>query len=174
MVVSRRSFEETVVPHLDAAYNYARWLTHNAAEAEDVVHDAYLRALRYFSTFRDDNARAWLLTIVRNTWFGQSRRHRFQTTDGEEMEMVDPTPGPEAQLLQQQDVHEVREALASLPTDFREVLVLRELESLSYREIANVVGVPIGTVMSRLSRARERLQHVLLDRRQSGGARAVS
>ena len=160
-----RNFEEVVVPHLDAAFNYARWLTKNDADAEDVVQDATIRALRYFSSLRNDDARAWLLTIVRNTWYGRlgqkSAPQRAGVYDEMTDERRDERLGPEALVLQQQAVEQVQLALESLPVDFREVVVLRELEGLSYKEIAAVVGVPVGTVMSRLSRARERLLTLL-------------
>jgi RNA polymerase sigma-70 factor (ECF subfamily) len=163
--MASRVFEDTVLPHLDAAFNYARWLTKNDADAEDVVQDACVRAMRYFSSFRDDDARAWLFTIVRNAWYSRvSRRPR----------VTDPTPfgaasdeprdsalDPEERLLQQHSVALVRAALERLPIDFREVIVLREIEGLSYKEIAAVVCVPVGTVMSRLARGRERLSAVL-------------
>jgi RNA polymerase sigma factor (sigma-70 family) len=172
-----RSFEEIVLPHLDAAFNYARWLTKNDADAEDVVQDAYVRALRFFSSLRGEDARAWLLTIVRNTWYGRFPRR----AGGAVMTVVDENPDeradvgldPEAQLIQQQTVEQVRGALEALPSDFREVLVLRELEGLSYKEIAAVVGVPIGTVMSRLARARERLQDLLAGSEVDGGHRGL-
>src|ERR1700724_1416202 len=153
-----RSFEEVVLPHLDAAFNYARWLTKNEADAEDVVQDAYLRALRFFSSLRGEDARAWLLTIVRNTWYGRFPRRAgggvITVAAQEEAQRPDASLDPEAQLIQQQTVEQVRRALETLPTDFREVLVLRELEGLSYKEIAAIVGIPLGTVMSRLARAR--------------------
>jgi len=158
-------FEEVVLPHLDAAFNYARWLTRNQADAEDVVQDAYVRALRFFSSLRGDNARAWLLTIVRHTWYGRFPRsgggHEMRVFD--EMSNECPAEGldPEALLLQRQTVDEVRAALEQLPVEFREVVVLRELEGLSYKEIAAVTGIPIGTVMSRLARGRERLLTIL-------------
>ena len=160
------TFEETVVPHLDAAFNYARWLTRDDAEAEDVVQDACVRAMRFFSSFRNDNARAWLFTIVRNTWFSRlSRRHQGlpQTiaADSPHVVLVDDELDPEERLVRQHTVLRVREALEQLPGDFREVLVLRELEGLSYKEIASVVRIPVGTVMSRLARGRERLMGVL-------------
>jgi RNA polymerase sigma-70 factor (ECF subfamily) len=161
-----RSFEEVVLPHLDAAFNYARWLTKNDADAEDVVQDAYVRALRFFSSLRDENARAWLFTIVRNTWYGRFPRRAtsavVNVADDEADSQADVGLDPEALLIQQQTVDHVRRALDTLPTDFREVLVLRELEGLSYKEIAAIVGIPIGTVMSRLARARERLAGVLV------------
>lgn len=154
-------FEEVVVPHLNAAFNYARWLTRNEADAEDVVQDAYVRALRFFSSLRSDNARAWLLTIVRHTWYGRfSSRERapeMRVFDEMSNECPAESPDPEALLLQKQTVDEVRAALEQLPVEFREVVVLRELEGLSYKEIAAVTGIPVGTVMSRLARGRQRL-----------------
>lgn len=160
-----RGFEEVVLPHLDAAFNYARWLTNNDAEAEDVVQDACLRAMRFFASLRDDNARAWLFAIVRNTWFSRVSRRAGATEttlmDGARNVPADETLDPEEQLLQQHTVARVRAALEQLPADFREVIVLRELEGLSYKEIAAVVHVPIGTVMSRLARGRERLLAML-------------
>src|SRR5438309_1890655 len=160
-----RVFEETVLPHLDAAFNYARWLTNNSAEAEDVVQDACIRAMRFLSSLRDDDARAWLFTIVRNTWYSRvSRRANMAEAtplDRAQDERPDVALDPEEQLLQQHTVAVVRAAVEQLPVDFREVLVLREFEGLSYKEIAAVVQVPIGTVMSRLARARERLLSVL-------------
>ena len=156
-----RRFAETVLPHLDAAFNYARWLTRNDADAEDVVQDACVRAMRFFSSLRDDDARGWLFAIVRNTWYSRASR-RTAATEGAPLkdagsEPADQAPDPEARLLQQDTVGRVRAALEQLPSDFREVIVLRELEGLSYKEIAAMIGVPIGTVMSRLARGRERL-----------------
>jgi RNA polymerase sigma-70 factor (ECF subfamily) len=158
-------FEDRVLPHLDAAFNYARWLTRNDADAEDVVQDACVRALRFFSSLRDDDARAWLFAIVRNTWYSRaSRRASLPQTapwNGAEDERSDAGLDPEERLLQQHTVARVHAALDQLPVDFREVIVLREIEGLSYKEIAAIVGVPAGTVMSRLSRARERLTALL-------------
>jgi RNA polymerase sigma-70 factor (ECF subfamily) len=154
-----RVFEETVLPHLDAAFNYARWLTRNDTEAEDVVQDACMRAMRYFSSLRGEDARAWLFTIVRNTWYSRVTR-RGNVTEAASLDNDEPPDDgldPEAQLQQQQTVECVRAAIERLPVDFREVIVLREIEGLSYKEIAAIVRVPIGTVMSRLARARERL-----------------
>jgi RNA polymerase sigma-70 factor (ECF subfamily) len=158
-------FEETVLPHLDAAFNYARWLTRNDADAEDVVQDACVRAMRFFSSLRDDDARAWLFTIVRNAWYSRVSRKAnvaegTRLNDGQD-QRPDNALDPEERLLQQHTVGLVRAALEQLPVDFREAIVLREIEGLSYREIAEVAGVPIGTVMSRLARARERLQTIL-------------
>ena len=160
-----RAFEETVLPHLDAAFNYARWLTRNHAEAEDVVQDACVRAMRFFTSLRGDDARGWLFAIVRNTWYSRVARRASMTevtpVDGAQDQTADNALDPEEQLLQQRDVARVRAALERLPVDFREVIVLREIEGLSYKEIAAVVRIPIGTVMSRLARARERLLTVL-------------
>ena len=159
--MSPHRFETVVGPHLNAAFNYARWLTRNDADAEDVVQDAAMRAFRFLPSLRTENPRAWLLTIVRHTWYARLGRQDAHAHMAEYDEMADPRPDhhpdPEALLLQQQTVDRVRRAVESLPDDFREVVVLRELEGLSYKEIAEVVGVPMGTVMSRLSRARERL-----------------
>jgi len=160
-----RAFEDTVLPHLDAAFNYARWLTKNSAEAEDVVQDACVRAMRYLSSLRDDDARAWLFAIVRNTWYSRvSRRANVAEAtplDSAQDARPDVALDPEERLLQQHTVALVRAALEQLPVDFREVIVLREFEGLSYKEIATVIRVPIGTVMSRLARGRERLMAVL-------------
>ena len=169
--MSRRSFEEVVMPHVDAAFNYARWLTRNEADAEDVVQDAYVRAFKFFSSFRGDDARSWLLTIVRNTWYGRFPRRAAGVsvvkTDENGDDRPDESLNPEALVIQQETVERVRLALEELPADFREVLVLRELEGLSYKEIAAVVTIPIGTVMSRLARGRERLFAVLAAREVS-------
>jgi RNA polymerase sigma-70 factor (ECF subfamily) len=159
-----RVFEETVLPHLDAAFNYARWLAKNETEAEDVVQDACIRAMRFFSSLRDEDARPWLLAIVRNTWYSRVSRRASTTeaalgTTGDER--PDDALDPEERLLQQHTVERVRAAIEQLPADYREVLVLREMEGMSYKEIAAVVQVPIGTVMSRLARSRERLLAIL-------------
>ena len=158
-------FEEIVLPHLDAAYNYARWLTRNDAEAEDVVQDACVRAMRFLPSLRDGDARPWLFAIVRNVWYSRIARRAgpaepspFSTA---RHEPADRALDPEARLLQQDAAGRVREALEQLPHDFREVLVLREFEEMSYKEIASVIGAPIGTVMSRLARARDRLSLLL-------------
>jgi len=159
-----RVFEETVLPHLDAAFNYARWLAKNETEAEDVVQDACVRAMRFFSSLRDEDARPWLLAIVRNTWYSRVSRRASTTeaalgTTGDER--PDDALDPEERLLQQHTAERVRAAIEQLPADYREVLVLREMEGMSYKEIAAVVQVPIGTVMSRLARSRERLLAIL-------------
>jgi len=162
---ARGAFDAVVGPHLNAAFNYARWLTRNDADAEDIVQDAAIRAFRYFGSLRNDNPRAWLLTIVRNTWYARAaqRAARPRLVEYDEMTHAQPDdrPDPEALALQQQTANRVRQAVESLPDDFREVIVLRELEGMSYKEIAEVAGIPMGTVMSRLARARERLLGVL-------------
>src|SRR5499427_5014968 len=131
-----RTFEDLVLPNLDAAFNYARWLTRNDTDAEDVVQDACVRALRFFSSLRDDNARAWLLAIVRNAYFSRVSRTPLVTgpTPLEADGRPDGALDPEARLLQKHTVARVRAALDQLPIDFREVIVLRELEGLSYKE----------------------------------------
>ena len=158
-------FEQMALPHLDAAYNLARWLTGNEHDAEDVVQDAYVRAFKFFGGFRGGNCRSWLLTIVRNTaytWLEKNRgRHPVDEFDEEAHAVEDDSTNPEALLQLQADREQVREAVGQLPAEFREVIVLRELEDLSYREIAGIAGIPIGTVMSRLARARKILQQTL-------------
>ena len=155
------NFEEAVMPHMDAAYNLARWLTRNDADAQDMVQEAYLRALRFFSGFRGTDARAWLLTIVRNTCYTWLRRNRSPelSCDFDEIVLARESegPDPETEQLMKAQAQLVNDAIEKLPIEFREVVVLRELEELSYKEIAVVLEVPIGTVMSRLARARKRL-----------------
>jgi len=165
-------FERTLLPHMRAAYNLARWLTRSDQDAEDVVQEAYLRAVRFFGGFRGGDAKAWLLTIVRNTshsaW--QRRRDSGATVpiDEDTPEVEDASLGPEDLLLQKASGQEVRAVLDALPVEFREVVVLRELEGLSYREMADVIQLPIGTVMSRLARARARLRRGLEERLRGG------
>ena len=168
-----RDFDAIVAPHMDAAFNYARWLTKNDADAEDVLQDAAIRALRFLPSLRGDDARPWLLAIVRNTWYGRLAKQgdwRHAASYEEAMdERRDDSLGPEALVLQRRTVEQVQNAVESLPVDFREVIVLRELEGLSYKDIAAIAGVPIGTVMSRLSRARERLLAILKPATPAGG-----
>jgi len=156
------NFEEVVLPHLDAAYNLARWLTRNPQDAEDVVQEAYLRAFRFFGGFRGGNARAWLLKIVRNTcytWVHQNRAQQPTTAFDEELHTdMAESKSPETLLLRNADSQFLNQALQELPPVLREVLVLLELEELSYKEIAEVLDIPIGTVMSRLARSRHRLR----------------
>ena len=174
-VAVRRTFEETVLPHLDAAFNYARWLTRNDSEAEDVVQDAYLRAFRFFSTLRGSDARPWLLAIVRNAWYGRAASRR-QFANGDDLDAAghvaaEDAVDPEALLMRRETVDDVRRAIDALPSDFREVIVLREIEGMAYKEIAEVIAAPIGTVMSRLARARDRLSSLLGARERSAGGR---
>jgi RNA polymerase sigma-70 factor, ECF subfamily len=167
-------FERALLPHMRAAYNLARWLTRTDQDAEDVVQEAYLRAVRFFGGFRGGDAKAWLLTIVRNTSHSAWQRGRAAggtvPIDEDTPEPEDASLGPEDLLLQKASGQEVREALNALPVEFREVVVLRELEGLSYKEMAEVTGLPIGTVMSRLARARARLRRGLEERLRGGPA----
>src|ERR1700686_144991 len=159
------NFEEAILPHLDAAYNLARWLMRNEQDAQDVAQEAYLRAFRFFPGFRGGDARAWLLKIVRNTsytWLHANRSLQDATEFDENFFTPDSCPpNPEEVVLQNENDALVRKALEKLPPNFREVLILRELEGMSYREIADITGMPAGTVMSSLSRARGRLRQVL-------------
>ncbi len=162
-------FEQIVLPHLDAAHNLARWLVADATLAEDVVQDSVVRALNYFGSYRGGDARAWLLQIVRNNAYsalGARKRGGMTSLDSMEpgpdgelpaLQVPDPADDPEAALVHHEDLTRLDRALAALPVELRECLVLHELEDLSYKEIAHVTGVPIGTVMSRLWRARRAL-----------------
>jgi RNA polymerase sigma-70 factor, ECF subfamily len=154
-------FNRSVLPYLDAAYNLARHLVRDTHEAEDAVQEAFVRAIRYFDGFRGTDGRAWLLSIVRNTCYTQLRRRRLAGEnvefDEEVHAVADYGTGPEADLARTIATESLREAVSQLAVEFREVLVLRELEGLSYKEIAQVAGVPIGTVMSRLARGRRQL-----------------
>jgi RNA polymerase sigma-70 factor (ECF subfamily) len=158
-------FEALVLPFLDAAYNLARWLAHDDADAQDVVQEAMLRALRYFDSFHGGDARVWLLAIVRNTFYSWRSRtlpdSLREPLDDDAHPLIDEHPSPETLTLLAVDVGSLQRALERLPPPLREVLVLRELEECSYKEIAAVTGQKIGTVMSRLARARERLKHEL-------------
>ena len=158
-------FEEIALPHMAAAYNLARWLVHNEADAEDIVQEAYLRAFKFFSGYYGGDTRAWLLTIVRNTsytWLQQNRALRLADPIEDKLDEVGlDFADPEILFLQSVDSQIVRHALQELPVEFREVMVLREMEALSYKEIANIVDIPIGTVMSRLKRGRKRLHGLL-------------
>jgi RNA polymerase sigma-70 factor, ECF subfamily len=167
------SFDEVVLPHLDAAYRLARWLTGNEHDAEDVVQEASLRAFRYFRTFTGGNGRAWFLRIVRNTgwgWRGHSGRAPTDPFDEEQHSSAWPSSDPETLLLQTDDIRLIEQAMSHLPDRFRELLVRRELEGLSYRDLADVMGIPIGTVMSRLSRARDALRGALDSELKDGAA----
>jgi RNA polymerase sigma-70 factor, ECF subfamily len=159
----RIRFERAVLPQLDAAYNLARWLTRNATDAEDVVQEACERALKYFGAFRGGDAKAWFLTIVRHAcydWLKRNRPAEIVPGDGESIEEIsDPdAPTPEQVVTRRSSAVALSDAIAALPIGYREVLILREIEELPYKEIARVVDIPIGTVMSRLARARSLLQ----------------
>lgn len=156
-------FEQAVLPHLDSAYNLARWLVRNDHDAEDLVQEACLRALKSFEGFRGGDSRAWLLAIVRNSCYTWLEQNRALTAafDEEIHTASDPSETPEALLLRNVDASLVNDALGELPPKFREAIVLREMEGMSYHEIAALCGIPLGTVMSRLARARQRLEEIL-------------
>ena len=166
------SFDEVVLPHLRAAHRLARWLMRNEHDAEDAVQEASLRAFRYFRTFTGGNGRAWFLRIVRNTcrsWRGHSGQAPSEPFDEERHSSSRPACDPETLVLQTNDVLLIELAMRKMPDRFRELLVLRELEGLSYRELADVLSIPMGTVMSSLSRARRAFREALdNDRKQSG------
>ena len=158
------AFQRALGPHMRAAWNLARWLVRDDADAEDVLQEAYVRAFRHFDTFRGERARGWLLSIVRNAcWSFLSRRGEAPEAFDEERDTaavvpLQMTPEPEAQLVRSDQARRIQEEVQALRPEFREAFILRELEGLSYKEIADVTAVPIGTVMSRLSRARRELQ----------------
>jgi len=176
-------FEQIMLPHLDAAYNLARWLVRDASIAEDVVQDAYERACRYFSAFRGGPGRAWLLQIVRNAAYStlKTQRQRMEVSlsagmhaaaeDSLIADVPDSSPDPETTVAQRQDLAALDDALNALPVAWRECLILREVEELSYKEMARTMEVPIGTVMSRLSRARQALQREVVRDDQQGYVR---
>ena len=170
----QKHFQEVALPHLDAVYNLARWLTRNDDDAQDVAQEAYLRAFKFFNGFHGGDGRAWLFTIVRNTYYTWLQKNRSRAQDesfDEEIHGLDDSSStlvdsrahsnPEVLLMQQASKQIINKALERLPTESREVIVLRELEDLSYKEIAGIVEVPIGTVMSRLARARKLLRDQL-------------
>ena len=161
-------FEHAIVPHLDAAYNLARWLTGNDQNAQDVVQEACLRAFRAFAGFHGENGRAWLLTIVRNTAYTALQKDRGlsqMTPFDEEIHGQVERPGgettPATALSGAEDQQRITQAIAALPEEFREAIVLRHQDGLSYKEIAEIAGVPTGTIMSRLARARARIKQFL-------------
>jgi RNA polymerase sigma factor (sigma-70 family) len=160
-------FEQAILPHMDAAYNLARWLARNEQDAQDVVQEAYLRAFRFFGGYRGGNSRAWLLKIVRNTfytWAQQNRMQHISEPFDEQLHAVESDDAsPETALVKKADSQLVRRALEELPIEFREALVMRELEGMSYKEIADIADIPLGTVMSRLARGRKELQKRLME-----------
>jgi len=159
------SFEAAMLPHLDAAHNLARWLLRNEQDAQDVVQESYLRAFRSFSGFQGTNGRAWLLTIVRNTSYTLLKKNRavdFTTPFDEEIHATGhESVSPATILAHCEDAELIREAMDELPAEFREILALRHQEGLSYKEIADIAQIPLGTVMSRLARARDKLKEYL-------------
>jgi RNA polymerase sigma-70 factor, ECF subfamily len=164
----QHQFNALMLPHMEAAYNLARWLTGNTDDASDVVQESYLRAIKFFSSYRGGAARAWLLTIVRNTslnWLKQKRNQKVvplpnagDDDDSGGPELVDDKADPEFDLIQKQAAATMDQLIAALPVQYREVVILREIEEFSYKEIAEVTGMPIGTVMSRLARAKKAIQ----------------
>ncbi|CAG9196201.1 RNA polymerase sigma factor [Paraburkholderia tropica] len=172
-------FQALALPHLDAAYNLARWLSRNPGDAEDIVQEAFLRAFRFFDTFRGEQARPWLLAIVRRVWYDEWRRRAGAEEVAPFDELRDDTPpdgwdtgsiDPETLAIRAEDTRRVQDALQRLPVEYREVLVLRELEEMGYREIATVIDVPVGTVMSRLARGRKRLAAMLAAQQGRGAS----
>jgi RNA polymerase sigma-70 factor (ECF subfamily) len=173
--VPGESFDDVVLPHLDVAYRLARWLMRNEQDAQDVVQEASLRAFRYFRTFTGGDGRAWFLRIVRNTCCGwRSRRFEALTDPFDERQHCSgrPTSDPETLLLQTDDASLIARAMRNLPNRFHQLLVLRELEGLSYRELSDVMGIPMGTVMSSLSRARQALRGALENELKPSGVSA--
>jgi RNA polymerase sigma-70 factor, ECF subfamily len=159
------SFEETMLPHMDAAHNLAKWLLHNEQDAQDVVQEAYLRAFKSFGGFHGSNGRAWLLTIVRNTAYTLLKKNRavdLRTTFDEEIHVTGHDSASPATILEHaEDTELIRKAVDELPAEFREILILRHQEDLSYKELGEILKIPTGTVMSRLARARAKLKEYL-------------
>ena len=176
----RVRFEAQALPHFDAAYNLARWLTRSPADADDIVQDAMMRAYRAFDDVRGGDVKPWLLAIVRNCFLTATRRAKERKVipliderrDAEEIEYADEAPDPETTAMQADQSRKLNGLIAGLPQEFREVIVLREMEDLSYRDIAEIVAVPIGTVMSRLARGRALLRE-RWNRNVEGGRHAV-
>jgi RNA polymerase sigma-70 factor, ECF subfamily len=170
-----RLFEEVVLPHLNAAYNLARWLTRNEQDAQDVVQEAYLRAFRFFDGYHGGDAKSWMLEIVRNTCFTWLRREKrnpaavFDESTHTSRVTGSQRPNQEDALVEDAKRTILRDCIERLPEEFREVIVMRELEEMSYRQIADTTGLAAGTVMSRLSRARKRLEDCAGGRKQEAG-----
>src|ERR1700730_3144366 len=163
-------FEETILPHLKSAHNLARWLTRNEDDAQDVVQEAYLRAFRFFDGFKGGDGKAWLLAVVRNTCLTWRRRQKNTLADvafDETAHSSDRAVTAEAGLVEAASMAPLRNCIESLPLEYREIIIMRELEELSYREIADIASVPIGTVMSRLARARKRLEDCVRSRKRN-------
>lgn len=170
-LTKEKRFQAEVMPHLDSAFNLARWLSRSNQDAEDIVQEAYLRAYKFFDGFHGEDGRAWLLSIVRNTfytWYRQNKAGAQNTQFEEQLHStrsadtgVAPDNDPEYQLIQKDSQRQMQQALEALSVEFREVMVLRELEDMSYKQIAGIAGIPIGTVMSRLGRGRKQLAEIL-------------
>jgi RNA polymerase sigma factor (sigma-70 family) len=171
-------FEEAVLPHLDAAFNLARWLVRNSTDAQDLVQEAYLRAWKGFAGFHGGNSRSWILTIVRNTCYTWLRKYSKRDLTVEFDEGIhtqeNSVPNPERMFSENASRELLEQALQQLPAEFRESIVLRELEGLSYKEISEIAGVPVGTVMSRLARARARLRDCIAGVTGDGGLTCVA
>ena len=166
-------FQTMMLPHLNPAFNLARWLARSNQDAEDIVQEAYLRAFKFFDSFHGEDGRAWLLGIVRNTfytWYQQNKTQSLSTQFEEELHSIQidvdaamqyADNNPEAQLIQKDSLQQMYQAMKALPVEYREVMVMRELEELSYKQIAGIIGIPMGTVMSRLGRGRKLLAEIL-------------
>lgn len=158
-----KRFDDIIAVHINAAYNLARWLTKNDHDAEDVVQESFVRAYQFYGGFRGGDSRAWLMRIVRNTcytWLDKNKAARqVEFNCDEHINAASDDPTPEAVLLRNIESQILKAAIEQLPPEFREILILRDLEDLSYKEIAEIVSIPIGTVMSRLARARKRVAH---------------
>lgn len=166
-------FEQAILPHLNAAYNLAHWIVNNEQDAEDIVQESFLRAYKYFASYQGGNSRSWLLAIVRNLCYSWIQQHRAQDISVElddEIASDEMDPGnPEILEQVKSNRQEVAKALEALPVEYRELIVLRELEEMSYKEIAHIAGIPLGTVMSRLARARQRLKQCLVQHLREEG-----
>lgn len=161
------NFELTILPHLDAAYNFARWLTRNNEDAADIVQEACLRAMKYYSSYRGGDGRAWLFTIIRNIFYTRSdseaKSQSVIDRNFNPVDLISYESNPELIYQQNENKEMLHKALELLPVEFREIIILRELEGLDYKEIANIAEIPIGTVMSRLSRGRKILSDYLVN-----------
>jgi RNA polymerase sigma-70 factor (ECF subfamily) len=162
-------FEDVFLPYLDAAYNLARWLTHDPSDADDVVQESYMRAFTSFEAYRGGDSRSWILRIVRNTCYSWLQKNRpreivYELSD----EILEEKPSPEIEMIENSERLLLRQQIEGLPAPFREVIVLRDIEGMSYKDIAAVIELPVGTVMSRLARGRERLQKSLEVRLHGG------
>jgi RNA polymerase sigma factor (sigma-70 family) len=161
----RKRFENQMLPLMPEAYNLARWMMKNEPDARDAVQEAYLKAFRYFESFQGDSGRAWLLRIVRNVCYDAFRakesEHNIMLDAETAVEVPDSKPGPNVLAVQNSTKLRIREAVEALPLEFKTVIILREFDGFSYKEISDIAGVPVGTVMSRLSRARDQLAILL-------------